>query len=652
MAEPHDFVILGTAGHIDHGKTALVKALTGFDTDRLPEEKRRGITIELGFARLSADGVDIAVIDVPGHERFVRNMLAGAGGFDIALLVVAADDGVMPQTIEHLEILKLLGLTQGIVVLTKCDLVPDDWQDLVEDDLRTRLAGSFLADAPIVRVSVVRGVGVERLRRELFEMAARFRRPARPSPFRMSVDRVFVKSGHGVVVTGSVGAGTVSVGDTLRLHPGDASARVRSLQSHGQSVESAGVGQRLAVNLTGIKGDAVDRGVEIASPDFLVDSRWLAVRLAPIPAAPARLKHRGVYRLHIGAADVPAKLILPQGAEMSGDSPTVALLRTAEPIAAVYGRPFVIRGLSPAMTLAGGQVLWPTARLVRRRDLAEWRLLGDLNASAHDQKLAAWMTLTRSGRPDAATAMRELSMTHEEVAEAARLMEISGRLVRLRLPGSRGETEITSESAERLLSRMRRRLAKFHAEYPRLTAMTIRQLAGRFADVSPEVVTALLDSEMAGKLFVARDGMVSLSGFVPQLTQAERRLRNTLWEAIRAGGFAPPLIDEFAKSTGAKPSLLLDLLHLLVDEGLAAEIGGGLFVTADIAQTIRDRISGWFAGHESMTVAELRDLLGISRKYAVPLAEWLDKSGVTRREGDLRFPSIPPHAAPLDQATP
>lgn len=630
-------IILGTAGHIDHGKTALVKALTGTDTDRLPDEKRRGITIDLGFAHIAGGGRRISVIDVPGHERFVRNMLAGAGGFDMALIVVAADDGVMPQTREHLEILELLGIENGIVAMTKCDLANETWQDLVEEDIHEHLKGTRLASAPVFRVSVVSGQGVEALKDAIVAAAARFRRREQASPFRLSVDRVFVKPGQGVVVTGSVGAGGVRQGDEVEVFPGQEVARVRSLQVHGESTESARTGQRLALNLTGVKGEAITRGAEIAAPGFLKPSRVLGVRLRAAKNAVEPFRNRAEFECHIGTSQVRARLVLPPDDALVDDVATIGLLVLSEPVATVHGRPFVLRTISPPRTVGGGHVIQPGARIVRRRDAATWRAIAKLDALNPEDRLEAWMTLACSGPPDALTTLREVSMTAGEVAEAASALAAQGRSLVISTAGGQVRYELPRASVDAILDRLGRQLARYHATHPRLTGIPVSVLIGRLPDLPRELVRGIIDHTLARQHLKLKNDMVSGSGFTPRLTKAELKILETLRHEYTGKGLTPRLTPELADAVKVPEATVVELARILVAESVVEEIGGGIFLAVPTCDHIRESVRGWFAGHPAMTVAELRDLLGISRKYAVPLAEWLDRSGLTRREGDLRY---------------
>src|SRR5438477_5332914 len=365
---PRD-LILGTAGHIDHGKTSLVKARTGIDCDRLPEEKARGITIDIGFAHLDLGDFRLGIVDVPGHERFVKNMLAGATGIDLALLVVAADDSVMPQTREHLEILKLLGIRRGLVALTKADLVDDTTREVVELEVRELVRGSFLADAPIIPTSAQTGMGVEELKAALVDVCRKVTEEPAAEWFRLPIDRAFVVQGHGTVVTGSVTSGSVKVGDELEWQPRGERVRVRSLQNHDQPVEEVHRGQRAAINLAGIRHEDVIRGQEIATPGYLMPSRTVTVRLHCLRDARRPIKHRLPVRFHDGTAEVMGTVSLLDCDSIEPGAWGLAQLFLEEPATTVWGQPFVIRTSSATQTLGGGQVLQPVARKVRRRHL-------------------------------------------------------------------------------------------------------------------------------------------------------------------------------------------------------------------------------------------------------------------------------------------
>ena len=400
-------LILGTAGHIDHGKTALVKALTGRDTDRLPEEKRRGITIELGFAELVLGDYRLGIVDVPGHERFVRQMLAGATGMDLAMLVVAADDSVKPQTREHMDVLRMLDVRHGVIALTKCDLAASEWIELVEQEVRELAAGSFLEDAPLIRTSAVTREGLPELRRVLQEVAvsaaAELPGDWDQVPFRMAVDRAFSLPGHGTIVTGSVASGRAAAGETLELQPVGTSVRIRTLHNHDRPVESVQRGQRAAVNLAGMELEGLPRGFELASPGYLRPSHWVTVHLHALPSSPRPIKHRSRVRVHLGTTEMLASLSLLEGPAIAPGEESWGQLYFPESIACLWNQPFVIRAESPLQTIGGGRVLVPVASKLRRPTECDRLHLDELRSSDPDQRLAAaiyFQPLTEGTRQD------------------------------------------------------------------------------------------------------------------------------------------------------------------------------------------------------------------------------------------------------------
>ena len=365
-------LILGTAGHIDHGKTALIRRLTGTDTDRLPEEKKRGITIELGYAQLELPPYKLGIVDVPGHERFVRNMLSGATGMDMAMLVIAADDSVNQQTREHLDILRLLRLSHGIIVITKCDLVDEDWRELISEEARQLCQGTFLQDAPLVQTSAETGEGFDQLREELLKAAqavtARYDEQALAGPFRMAIDRVFTMAGHGTVVTGSVTSGTASLGDSLLLEPGNVEVRVRGLHNHDDEVPQVQRGQRAAVNLAGVHNGDIRRGQELASPGHLHADTLVTARLEMLPQVIRPLKDRAAVRLHLGTAEINCSVKLLDKEKLEPGQEGLVQFYLREPAVSVWGQPFVIRTESPMVTIGGGTILDPAATKLRMID--------------------------------------------------------------------------------------------------------------------------------------------------------------------------------------------------------------------------------------------------------------------------------------------
>lgn len=631
--------MLGTAGHIDHGKTALVRALSGMDTDRLPDEKKRGITIDLGFAWLEEDSRRLALVDVPGHERFIKNMLAGATGLDAALLVIAADDSVMPQTREHLHILQLLGLSDGVIAITKCDLVDPDWVSLVEEEVRALVRGTFLEAAPIVRTSAATGAGIEALRQALMRLwdCAPARRDT--GLFRMAVDRAFSVPGHGAVVTGTVVSGSVSVGDELELWPERLTVRVRSLERHEQGVERIDRGNRAAINLAGIHHNLLRRGQELAAPGYLAASSTLSVEIMATQVAVERkLRHRGRYKLHLGTTEARAVLRLLTDAEQSTGNTSekvVGQLHLARPVVAVYGEPFVLRAESPPATLGGGWILQPVARRLTRRDRHAIAKLYALGSPEPVDRVSAALSFRGLQRGTERELIRETGLRVGEIAPSLEKLAREGGLVEILL-GSKGALRAPADVIEGLEQRVLRVLSKLHEERPRHAAIPRAHLSAAFADLPSEgLLAGVLERLAARGSLILEKGRVARADFSPRLSHSERKLHGELQSLLRAGGLSPPDVAELCARLSAKSLLVLDLLRLLVDEGFAAEVNPGLFLSVDADSELKRKAMDRLRESPG-TMADLRDAWGTTRKYAVPYGEYLDRLGITRREGDIR----------------
>jgi selenocysteine-specific elongation factor len=635
MADQRDLV-LGTAGHIDHGKTALVRALTGVDTDRLPAEIERGITIDLGFAALELGRHHLALIDVPGHERFIRNMLAGASGLDLAMLVVAADDSVMPQTREHLDILCLLGLNGGVIVVTKCDLADPPWLDLVEGDIRGLVAGTFLQDAEVIRTSVASGQGIAALRKSLERLCESAPGRPDPGPFRMPIDRSFPVPGHGTVVTGSVVSGQVAVGDELEWQPAGKPVRVRGIHRHDRRVERVGRGARGAINLVGVHHDEIRRGHELATPGYLTASRVLSVEIKPARGLHRRLRHRARYRLHLGTAEVGASLALLEANELADDSPALGQLFLSDPVVAVHGQPFVLREESPPNTLGGGLVIQPAGRRIHRRDAATVARLRQMTDPDPAIRVATALGFTGLAPWTDRSLSRDSGVAEAEVPKVVGDLTTSGRLVEVAL-GPRRTTRIVAQFVLDLEDRVLRTLRRLHANSPRHSSIVRARVASALADLGNNpLVDAIIDRLKAQGKVTGDARSVALADHVPKLSQGERKLKAKIAEAFRAAGLSPPGPDEWAATAGPRADAVPDMLALLLDEEVLVEIGPQLYLDYDVAEGLRRRVVERLSDGSRITMAELRDLLGTTRKYAVPIGEYLDRIGLTLREGDLR----------------
>jgi selenocysteine-specific elongation factor len=634
---PRD-LILGTAGHIDHGKTSLVKALTGIDCDRLPEEKERGITIDIGFAWLDLGAFHLGIVDVPGHERFIKNMLAGATGIDLALLVIAADDSIMPQTREHLEILKLLGLRHGVIAITKADLVDETTIQLVMLEVRDFVRDTFLAEAPIIATSATSGLGIVELKAAIRDACEKVQQRQGSEWFRLPIDRAFVVQGHGTVVTGSVTSGSLRVGEEVEWLPRQQRVRIRSLQNHDRSMDEVHRGQRAALNLAGVSHEEVVRGQELATPGFLLPSRCLTVRLRNLPETRRPLKHRLEVRLHLGTAETMATVSFLDCDELKPGDWALAQLFTREAVVATWGQPFVVRESSATHTLGGGQVLQPIARKIRRRhvEMLEWieKLWQD---SPRERALCvAWLAGTTG------VAVPELvrGAGIGPVEAEALLADLvrAGDLIDLAIGSGRSRL-LHRRIVEDLEHQLLAVLQAMHQANPLMTTHDRQKVQAQLAHVGDEnLVQAVTDRLIAQRKVVSEGRRIARADFKPKLSAALRKLKDRVVHAYREARFSPPEPSSFANQAGGNANQLADLFDVCVAEGHLVAIAPNLYLHAEVESEMRRLLAEQLHRSEKgMTVAEIRDLLGTTRKFAVPFCEYLDRIGLTRREGDFRF---------------
>ena len=629
----HQSIIVGTAGHIDHGKTRLVGKLSGINTDRLPEEKARGISIDLGFAHFEAGDFQIGIVDVPGHERFVRNMVAGATGINVAMLVVAADDAVMPQTREHLDIMNLLGIPVGLVALTKIDLVDEDMVELARCDIEENLAGTFLEGCPIVPVSSETGEGIELLRETLLEICRNIQLPETLPLFRMAIDRVFSIAGHGTVVTGSVLSGDVHVGDSLDLWPEGREVRVRSVQRHGEQADEAGSRQRTAINLAGLKHDEVLRGCELATPNYLKPTRRLLVDLKLLDNSPIGLKNRIEVGLHTGTREIPCRVILKERRLEPGER-GYAELRLAGPIVATWGQRFILRRISPAITLGGGTILDPhIPDLHRIRDIES--VANQLASLSPSDRLAARLRQRDSVLSSDLTLASSIGVMPEELQELLSALRDDGKLLQL----GRGErvSEIHVDRLESLAGSVLRTIRNEVTRHqPRRSLPRPTLLTACRSITSANLLEFVFEHLVRKKELVELGENLGPTDLQVQLTKQQRKNRDELLDQISAGGLTPPTSGELARSLGLKIQDVEQLLNLWVEDTLLIRIGDGLYFTPDALNEARQRCFDLLNRQGPATMAELRDAWSVTRKFAVPLCEYFDFIGVTVRDGDVR----------------
>lgn len=619
------YVILGTAGHIDHGKSSLVKALTGTDPDRLKEEKERGITIELGFADLAFDdGLTIGIVDVPGHERLVRNMLAGAGGIDIVAMVIAADEGVMPQSREHLAICDLLGIARGIVVLTKSDMVDADWLELVTDDVRKFIAGTFLEGAEIVAVSSKTGDNLDTLKKTIHKMALETPVKSERGIFRLPIDRVFTLKGFGTVVTGTAIGGKLSVEESVEILPRDTECKVRGLHSHGKAIRNARAGQRVAVNLQGIEKEDIARGDTLVSPGRLESTTVIDARVRLLKDVQP-LKTMSPVHFHIGTAETVGRILLYDADALKPGEEAFCQFRIDNQVVAMSGDRFVIRRFSPLATLGGGVVLDPSPRRRRRKDG-----IADLEVYASGDLARAIETkISREG-------IRGMTLARLEGWIKADIPEIAAAVQSLKKSGAVLPVEdafIHSTAVGGFREKVVTWLREFHRANPMKPGMAKEELRGMFPGLPPKIFGGLL--ALTRELAVEQE-LVRSAGHKVALTETDEATKNGVLDKISAGGFQPPLLKELADELKMTEKRMADVLKLLAAEGKLKRITDAVYITAGRHDEMIALLRQFQAGKPEMTVAEFRDLIGTTRKFALPFLEHLDSARITMRIGDAR----------------
>lgn len=622
-------IIIGTAGHVDHGKTALIKALTGIETDRIKEEKKRGITIELGFAYLDLpDGEKAGIIDVPGHEKFVKNMLAGAGGIDLALLVVAADEGFMPQTREHLGILSLLNISEGIIVVTKKDMVDEDWLEIVCDEVRQEVQGTFLENAQIIPVSSYTGEGIEQLRQAIFTMIDQKTQIKNLDvPFRIPVDRIFSVEGFGTVITGTLIEGTMKVGDPVTVYPSRIESRIRNLQVHSQDVQEAYAGQRVAVNLAGLKKTDLNKGDVIAVPDSMHTTMMIDIHLTVLKDCDREIRNATRLHLYHGARDILCKIVLLDRDSVGAGESCYAQLRLEEEIAVKTGDRFVLRFYSPVETIGGGVILDSNPFKHKRNDATVLESLKLKEGGSDREKISAALrdysarfeTLDflqiQTGIPKEQFDQQINKLIKDKVA-----FRVSDNVV------------IHTDYLNRLKDSAVKLLESYHKENPLREGMKkdeFRNKLIKYEDIS--VVDKITDSLVNRKVLKYVNNCVALADFDVQQDNNQQEIEN----AFLQGGFSPESPDQIA-ARFPKMKNFKQVLESLVNTGKLVRVEEKILLHADYYNKALTLAKEHVDQNGQITLAEMRDLMGASRKFAVAVLEYWDKRGITKKVGDAR----------------
>lgn len=629
---PH---IIGTAGHIDHGKTSLIKALTGQETDRLKEEQERGISIDLGFAYLDLPNGDRAgIVDVPGHERFIRNMLAGAHGIDLVLFTIAADDGVMPQSEEHLDFLHLLGVKKGIFVITKADLVDAARVSEVQEEIEILALDTTLEGAAIIPVSSVSGLGLDRLRQEITSHLQAYERPPLPGYFRLPVDRAFVMKGHGVVVTGTAVSGIVSEGETVRVLPGGEESRVRSIQVHGQATPQAKWGQRVALNLAGLEKSALTRGHVICHPKLTMTTDRFDAFVEIRPGAGRDIENHERVRVHIGTAEVIGKVIILDGREiLPPRSSGYCQIVLEEPVVALRGDRFILRNQTAQGTLGGGAVILPFAKRHRRAETGVTDRLAFLRSAELLPACRAYIE-----------AQSEFALSLEEIYQGvnAREEEVAKLLVQdseiLPLPDNvHPEAYSVNAKWKRFVEEVAKALATFHEATPLARGMEMESLRSQLSfSFTPKIFRAVIDKLIVEKVIVREESVVRLPSHSVKLSGGEQETAARVERLLQEGGFTPPELKELEEKLKLARKPLIELLSVLESRGAVVKVTTDLYLSSATLEKAKTALIDHLTTHGEIAAAGFRDLLGVSRKTAIPLLEYFDRTGVTLRVGDVR----------------
>jgi len=628
--------IIGTAGHVDHGKTALIKAITGIDTDRLKEEKERGISIELGFASLTLpNGRTFGIVDVPGHERFIRNMVSGASGIDMVIMAIAADEGVMPQTREHLHICSLLGIKKGLVALTKVDMVTEEWRDLVKDDVHEFLKGTFLEASPVISVSSITGAGLDELLDAFGRVASEIEGESDAGIFRLPVDRAFTMKGFGTVVTGTLISGDIKLGEEVEILPTGVTAKVRGIQIHNQSATIAEAGQRTAINLQGVEKDTIVRGDVLARPRTLKPSIRLDVCVEYLSNNNRRLKNRNLVRFHVGTNEAIGRIILLDREDVEPGAKASAQVVLESPIVAMARDRFVIRSYSPVTTIGGGMIVDPLPKKHKRNSEKVNHEI-DLLHDGTDTERAA-IIIERSGIEGIGISELEMRTgVHQNI-----LKDILGTL------SSKKQVVVLDVDESRIISfsiyqnlqgRILLEMRAYHERYPLKEGVSkeeLRSTAGQFA--RPRLFNmAVRELEKRGEIVVEREN-IRLSGHRVDLKGELEDIRSKIAEIYMDAGLTPPSIKELMEKFAGQRSLAESVINVMLKEGSLIKINEDLYFHKEVLTRLREDYKSLLVRDGKATPASMKELTSLSRKFIIPLMEYFDITKLTIRAGDHRI---------------
>ncbi|MCP4751128.1 MAG: selenocysteine-specific translation elongation factor [Proteobacteria bacterium] len=629
-------IVVGTSGHIDHGKSALVQALTGVDPDRFEEEKRRGITIDLGFAHyIWEDSLEISFVDVPGHERFVHNMLAGVGGIQILILVVAADESVMPQTREHLHICNLLGIKQGIVVITRCDLADPEMIELVNDEIEELVQDTFLEGKPIVRTSAITGEGLAALKEEIARQADDISDDSTRGGFRLPIDRRFSLKGFGTVVTGTALSGQTTPTDDLFLYPQGIPLKIRGFQVHQKSVDRIVAGQRSAINLSGIHKDQIARGNQISPAGQLATTRVIEVELNIIPEKAGALKNRGKLRFFSNAQEITGRLYGFKDFDPNQTTSQYVQIRLEESLCCRYADRFIVRSLSPVETIAGGRVIAPFGNRSRKNRQRLEESLAGLATEDEQTRILETVFLSGTKGVEASQLPPLVGCSHKAVQRVMQKLSSGGEIVSI---NAEKKKFLHGFHCRRIAGFFSKTLKLFHQKYPEKTGAQGSDFFGKMSRMYVhQEVTALLNWAVKQKLLCQVDNHYHLPGFQGGLNKEQKRKKEIILDVLKQRGFQPPGVVNLAKELSFDQTDVEKMLKIGQTEKWVVRVKDDLWYHPDALAKARENLYSHYSEKETLTVSEFKDLLGVSRKHAIGLLEYFDGLHLTRRVEDHRI---------------
>jgi len=624
-------VIIGTAGHVDHGKTSLIKALTGIDTDRLKEEKKRGITIELGFAHLDFDdGTKVGIVDVPGHEKFVKNMLAGAGGIDIALLIIAANEGVMPQTVEHFEILKLLDIKKGIVVVTKTDMVEADWLNMIKEDIKNLVKGSGLENVPVMETSVYTNTGIDELKAALYELVKQAEEKDLNKGFRVPVDRIFSIDGFGTVITGTLIEGSINKGDSAEIYPTGVKTKVRNIQVHDLDVDTAYAGQRVAINLAGVKKDMLERGHVISAPESMLTSHMIDVYLQVLPDGDRVVKNNSRVHLYHGSRDVLCKVVLLDKDELKPGEKGFAQLRLEEEVSFKYGDRYIVRFYSPLETIGGGMVLNPMPNKHPRFKENIISDLENLEKSDIEERILVLIKENSKKFPDAGQMAVLANLSVEAVLDSLKKLENKKQVVIL----NNGRfADINYYNA--IAHKSETELSTYHKSNAYKKGMNIEEYKSRVFKGMPDgIMQPLIDKLIEYKKIKLDSLLVSSYEFKIKTDDSYDKLANEIELVYKNAGVIVPGKDEVLSKIKDKNKN--KVIESMINENRLIMVDKQLLFHRDVFDDCINKMKAFIAENGEITLGQFRDIIGASRKYAIAILEYCDSKKITKKIGDIR----------------